>query len=696
MIEEIKDSILALEVLGIPKKIKDLENRPSITNIQNKTDISGLVPYTGATADVDLGTHNLTAQSVIETTPTLLKLTGGTLTGDLAIGSITTPKNLNLYSSLGDELAPAIDAAQWTETNGWAEAAGVMTRVYNALLGTNTVTGAGATPTIGLTYKIVITASAISGLISYTFGGVTGSVITATTITDYITANTAGKFILSAQPAATATITSISIKLVTYSTASIDSKINSSLFGKQSLLLSDTSGNISSFTGLLNAGIVSNRAQISVGGPLWNTSALNLYLGGDGLTQTANNSQITHMKLEPWRVFQTLGYANLVAAGKGAIWTGPTYNKVLTDKADLFYYDGFGFGALNALSSSKTSPDFYFSRISNLGIGYNVASTETIPGYFSVRNLIIGVGTVTPNPGTISVSGTTVTGSGTKFLTSFPAGTGTMYINGLGYTISSVANDTSLTLSTSPGTLTAVQYDGSFVLIGTSTTFTNITAGDTLFIDGQTARTVASVTSNTVLTVNEQFVEARLNKTAAFGYFPASYPNALVVSPGVRGKIGINKTTPTAQLHLSPGSATASTAPIKLESGVVLGTPEVGTIEFTTDDFFATITTGPARKAFILDDGTRLTSGKIPVATTNGRLIDVTAQTELTDELTTITCSAPGTPDYAIADLTAVAPYGFVSADEGQSVLKVIANLQTRVNELETKLVALGLLADAD
>jgi hypothetical protein len=74
----------------------------------------------------------------------------------------------------------------------------------------------------------------------------------------------------------------------------------------------------------------------------------------------------------------------------------------------------------------------------------------------------------------------------------------------------------------------------------------------------------------------------------------------------------------------------------------------------------------------------------------------VVQQTELTDELTTITCTAPGTPDYAIQDLVNIAGYGFVTKDEGNSVLKVIANLQTRVNELETKLVALGLLADAD
>ena len=74
----------------------------------------------------------------------------------------------------------------------------------------------------------------------------------------------------------------------------------------------------------------------------------------------------------------------------------------------------------------------------------------------------------------------------------------------------------------------------------------------------------------------------------------------------------------------------------------------------------------------------------------------VVQQTELTDELTTVTCTAPGTPDYVIQDLVQNTGFGFVTADEGQSALKVIANLQTRVNELETKLVAYGLLVDAD
>jgi hypothetical protein len=60
--------------------------------------------------------------------------------------------------------------------------------------------------------------------------------------------------------------------------------------------------------------------------------------------------------------------------------------------------------------------------------------------------------------------------------------------------------------------------------------------------------------------------------------------------------------------------------------------------------------------------------------------------------LTTITSTAPGTPDYAIQDLTQTTPFGFATKDEGNSVLSVVANLQTRVAQLETKLKTYGLL----
>lgn len=66
----------------------------------------------------------------------------------------------------------------------------------------------------------------------------------------------------------------------------------------------------------------------------------------------------------------------------------------------------------------------------------------------------------------------------------------------------------------------------------------------------------------------------------------------------------------------------------------------------------------------------------------------------LTAQLTTITHTAPGTPDYAIQDLTNSSGYGFVTKDEGNSVLAVIANLQARVAQLEARLEAKGLIAE--
>lgn len=70
----------------------------------------------------------------------------------------------------------------------------------------------------------------------------------------------------------------------------------------------------------------------------------------------------------------------------------------------------------------------------------------------------------------------------------------------------------------------------------------------------------------------------------------------------------------------------------------------------------------------------------------------VTQPTALTTQLPSITHTAPGTPDYALQDL-AFGGYGFATKDEGNSVLAVVANLQTRVQELEDKLQDLGLLA---
>ena len=64
----------------------------------------------------------------------------------------------------------------------------------------------------------------------------------------------------------------------------------------------------------------------------------------------------------------------------------------------------------------------------------------------------------------------------------------------------------------------------------------------------------------------------------------------------------------------------------------------------------------------------------------------------LTTQLTSITSTAPSTADFAIQDLTQSTPFGFVTKNVGNTVLAVIANLQTRVALLELRFQAYGLL----
>lgn len=65
----------------------------------------------------------------------------------------------------------------------------------------------------------------------------------------------------------------------------------------------------------------------------------------------------------------------------------------------------------------------------------------------------------------------------------------------------------------------------------------------------------------------------------------------------------------------------------------------------------------------------------------------------LTAQDTSITHTSPGTPDFAIQDLTQTTPFGFVTQDEGNTVLQVILNIQVRLAEVEARLEELGLVA---
>jgi hypothetical protein len=68
------------------------------------------------------------------------------------------------------------------------------------------------------------------------------------------------------------------------------------------------------------------------------------------------------------------------------------------------------------------------------------------------------------------------------------------------------------------------------------------------------------------------------------------------------GNVGIGVTSPTAYLNIKGGTAAAGTAPLKFTSGTLTTTPEVGAMEFSTDTYYGTISTGTARKNFVMNN----------------------------------------------------------------------------------------------
>ncbi len=146
----------------------------------------------------------------------------GTLTG-LTIGTSAAGGNVSILATLGAELAPALTAGNWTVGAGWESPIVGPGLIKNAD-GTGTQTPSAATTIVaGITYKVVITISAMSvGNINYTIGGVSGlTLTTATTYTEYITANSTAKLIISPDDTSRFTISAISYKALTDATGDL-------------------------------------------------------------------------------------------------------------------------------------------------------------------------------------------------------------------------------------------------------------------------------------------------------------------------------------------------------------------------------------------------------------------------------------------------------------------------------------------
>jgi len=151
---------------------------------------------------------------------------------------------------------------------------------------------------------------------------------------------------------------------------------------------------------------------------------------------------------------------------------------------------------------------------------------------------------------------------------------------------------------------------------GSLTTGANIRAGQVQFLTDKLHFTITTGTAVKEITLNDTVLTSgrvpivttngRLTDLAAFTY-------------------ATNRLSPT-YITLAAGTATAGTCPLVFTSGTLLATAIAGGQEFLTDKFYGTITTGAARKEFTLND-IALTSGRLALVTTNGRLTDLSTIT---------------------------------------------------------------------
>lgn len=171
--------------------------------------------------------------------------------------------------------------------------------------------------------------------------------------------------------------------------------------------------------------------------------------------------------------------------------------------------------------------------------------------------------------------------------------------------------------------------------------------------------------------------------------------------PGNAGSISVRQS---GMLHLVSAAAETRTLPAPGAKGTIL------LIDMETDggDITLTVTGGyneaGATSLVFSDVGQFAAFVSIQTAagtyvwrllSSSGTAVNtlLTQGAALTAQDTTITHTAPGTADYAIQGITSTTPFGFVTADEGNTVLKVIANLQTRLAEVEARLEGAGIIA---
>jgi hypothetical protein len=158
-----------------------------------------------------------------------------------------------------------------------------------------------------------------------------------------------------------------------------------------------------------------------------------------------------------------------------------------------------------------------------------------------------------------------------------------------------------------------------------------------------------------------KLVASAMSGVSAFGATLIAAATA-AAARAILGAVSLSGDTMTGGLVTATGTGAPGTAGLKIASAPLLLTPEAGAFERLADSLYLTISTGTARKPVILGDAS-LTSGRIPFATTNGRLTDTANLTR-----------DPTTGDITLGDGANLVLSGANALGEGCIVLNAAAS----------------------
>src|ERR1017187_500573 len=189
------------------------------------------------------------------------------------------------------------------------------------------------------------------------------------------------------------------------------------------------------------------------------------------------------------------------------------------------------------------------------------------------------------------------------------------------------------------GDNTAVGYNAMYIstsgrsntAIGTSA-LTSTTGNYNTAIGNNVGGSNTTGSNNTFLGTNANPASGALTNATAIGYnATVGASNSLVLGgTGANAvNVGIGTTTPSAQLHIGAGTASANSSPLKFTSGTNLTTPEAGAVEYDGVNTYITNETTSGRGSMPVEQYFLLTAAGSAIGTVSANYFGVTSNISL-------------------------------------------------------------------